>query len=149
MDTAKLEELATLVENGINDPNFKRLIEHVLTRIPDNYMDEFPSFSVYEGPAREGAQVMDDDVALVIFDIPRLTQLTGGDEAVLIGVIAHELAHVFRKDYVTIKEDLTDRLKLEDETDKLAVMWGFRTEVEAFRKKMGPPTDMIKAQKLT
>jgi len=43
-----LEELGVLVENRINDPGFKRLIDTVLSRIPDTYMDGFPPFGVYE-----------------------------------------------------------------------------------------------------
>jgi hypothetical protein len=73
MDIEELNKQAILIEDKINDPGFKRLIEHVLTNIPNDYTEDFPSFSVHEGPVREGAKVMDGDIAIVIFDIPKLT----------------------------------------------------------------------------
>lgn len=78
----------------------------------------------------------------IIFDIPRLNELSGSGESLLIVVIARKLALLFRNDFAAINEDLEDGLKLERDADELAVTWGFGTEVEAFRKKIGPSTSV-------
>jgi hypothetical protein len=126
-----------LIENEIQDPSFRRLFEDVLARIPDSYAEDFPCFSVYEGFALEGASVIDE---IIYFDVSRLTKASGGDQGVLIGIIAHELAHIFLGHSSMIERNPMEGLKLEGEADSLAAEWGFAEEVETFRQKLGPPS---------
>ena len=126
----------TLLDYEINDSNLKKLIDYVLKMIPDEYEENFPSFSIYEGIAKEGANVTED---LIIFDVGRLNELSDDDEDVKIGVIAHELAHVFCR-HATAPDIGKRGLEHEDEADKLASDWGFANEVVAFRRKLGPAT---------
>lgn len=130
-------ETAVLLDYEINDSNFKKLVDRVLRRVPDRYEDEFPTFSIYQVRSKLGAYVDGDNV---VFDVNELDELSDGDDDVKIGIIAHELAHKFLN-HVTF-QNLGSRveLKLEDEADKLASNWGFAKEVEAFRRKLGPPT---------
>ena len=54
----------------------------------------------------------------------------------MIGIIAHELAHVFLR-----HDPTTNRLKAEEEADGLASEWGFSREIKEVRRKTGPPTN--------
>jgi len=136
MNLHRLELTVVLLDYEITDPGLKKLIDSVLSRIPDEYQDDFPSFSIYEGPAKEGAQVTED---FVMFDPGQLDKLSDNDDDVKTGIIAHELAHVFLK-HATAPDVETQGLAYENEADKLAVEWGFAREVQAFRRKLGPAT---------
>ena len=136
MDLERLRKFVIL-EYEIKDAGFKRLIDYVLERIPDVHEEDFPSFSIYEGHAIEGAHVTEDSV---IFDVDKLkNELSDGDEDVMVGIIAHELAHVFLK-HGSVPDMVERGLEYEDEADRLASNWGFAKEVTAFRHKLGPPT---------
>ncbi len=135
MDLERLKETVVLLDYEINNLSFKELIDHVLQRIPNKFEEEFLSFSIYEKPTEFGACVDEDKI---FFDIGELEKKSKGDDAVKIGVIAHELAHVFLKHH-TAPDDGIGGLKNEDEADRLASEWGFTKEVKAFRQKI-PPT---------
>jgi len=128
MRTENLIETCTIIHYEIKDGDFQKLIDTVLKRIPDEYEDSFPSFSIFDGVTKFGASV-DEDV--VTFD----TNLLKKEPVdVKMGIIAHELAHVFLKHayikYPTIKE--------EKEADELACKWGFTEEINSMRRKFEP-----------
>jgi len=121
----KLEPLT--VHNYEVSPAMHNLIMHVLKTIPDEYMDDFPSFSVYEN-SPWGAHVEKEGV--IHFD-PSLLDLPTD---IAIGTVAHEFAHLFLGHTCKgVQEDY--------EADELACRWGFSAEVEAMRRHYGPPTD--------
>lgn len=130
-----MKKEAILLDYKIEDLNFKKLIDRVLQKIPDRYEEEFPTFSIFQGHSKWGAHVYDNNV---YFDVNKLEEISGGDEEVKIGVIAHELAHVFLN-HTTSRDQRRRKLKYEDEADELASTWGFAKEIEAFRQKFGPP----------
>ena len=126
----------TIGEYKITDLSFKELIDFVLQSIPDKFEKEFPNFSIYEGRVRWGALVTEDSVT---FDTYRLVEECQNDKDVLIGVIAHEFSHVFCEHGIFVNEDFS--LKVEDEADKMAIKWGFKKEIKAFRKKIPATID--------
>jgi len=135
MDMERMRKVATLLNYEIKDLNFKRLVDHVLQRIPDRYEEGFLSFSIYQRYSKWGAHVYDNNV---YFDVKKLEEKSGGDEDVKIGFIAHELAHVFLN-HTSSQNQGRLTLKHEDEADEFASMWGFAKEIKAFRQKIGPP----------
>jgi len=135
MDIVKLMRNGILGDYKIKDPQFKEYIDHVLTKIPESYEEDFPDFSIYEGSVRWGAMVADSSVT---FDVYRIKQLCDDSESALIGLIAHEFAHVFCEHG---KADHKVGLEVEDEADNLACKWGFKKEIEDFRNKIKPNID--------
>ncbi len=83
------------------------------------------------------AYVIKGDFDQIFFNADMLERKSGGNDDVQIGIIAHELAHVYLKHL----QDSSVEKGLEcDEADKKASEWGFKKEVETFRNKLGPPT---------
>ena len=120
----------------IEDYEFKVLCDNVLSRIPAKYVEEFPCFSIYEGYSKWGAHVIDDSAT---FNVGMLKKVAMGDNQVLIGIIAHEFAHVFLGH--ADGEDERTGLEKEREADQLARHWGFVEEIEEFRRRLQPSED--------
>lgn len=116
-----------ILDCNIQDEELLVLIDDVLGRITEGVKEEFPSFNIYAATTMEGAYVMEDNVC---FDV---NKMSGHTDEVQIGIIAHELAHKF------LCHDETSGLDEEAEADDLAKEWGFTSEIDALRKKLGPP----------
>lgn len=134
MNLDEIMESAILIAYEIKDPNFKNLVDYVLTRIPDSDFEDSPSFSIYEAPSKWVAHVDEDNV---YFDVEKAIKKSEGNKEVLIGFIAHELAHAILQ-HATKKE--REAFEHEYEADNLGVEWGFENEIKAFRQNFGPPT---------
>ncbi len=133
MDLKKIvDDHSIVLDFTVEDVRFKRLILDVLSRIPDKYEDEFPSFSIYEGDSSFGAHVND---FAITFDPEKLVDMSDNEEIVLVGIIAHEIAHIFCG-----HEGSTGDLSEDHEADDVARSWGFESEVNAMREKLGPAT---------
>jgi len=132
MNLKTLKEITVIINYEVNDAHFKKQIDQVLTRIPQSYTWEFPSFSIYQNYAK-GTFVDEDGV---YFDVDEIYAKTSGNSDAILGVIAHELAHVFLMHAVEYTQN--DGLKAEDEADALASRWGFSEEIKIFRQKFGP-----------
>jgi len=128
----KLEPLT--VYNYDVTPAMDTLVRHVLKRIPDSYAEGFPSFSVFESCSPWGAHVERADIEEEgkIFCNPRLVNMA---KNVAIGILAHEFAHLF------LGHTGARSLQCEYQADELACQWGFKKEVRAMRRHLGPPTD--------
>lgn len=61
--------------------------------------------------------------------------VSGYKKDVMIGIVAHEFAHVYCG-----HNGETGELTKEDEADDMARVWGFESEVDVMREKLGPTT---------
>ena len=114
-------------------PEMDILVRHVLSAIPDEYAEEFPSFSVIESRSSGYTRFERhsfEEVGRLYFD-PRLPSLP---RDVAIGLIAHEFAYMF------LEHTSGGFAGGEYEADNLATHWGFREEIRAMREFTGPPT---------
>ena len=127
MDIERLKEQAILLDYEVEDDVLKSYIDEVLTRIPSSYIEDFPSFNIYNGSSVVAAHVYKDSIT---FDIAKLYKSSEGIKEVIIGVIAHEIAHVFREH--GFKASQKDALSFEDDADQLASEWGFEEEIQLF-----------------
>lgn len=104
------------------------LVKYVLRVIPDDYAEQFPSFSVFEAYSpwhahvEEGGKIFCDSSLLNIA------------KDIAIGTLAHEFAHLF------LGHPVSGGLEDEYKADELACQWGFQKEVAAMREQFGPPT---------
>ncbi len=130
-NVTRWQDEAIILGYGITDEKFSGLLDYVLGKIPEEQMNDFPSFNVDESSAKEGAMVYEDNI---IFDMSVLNKYS---DKVKIGTIAHELAHEF------LRHDETSGLneEVEAEADEQASEWGFSAEIREMRKEAGPPTD--------
>jgi len=128
------DELEPLtVYNCEVSPSMYNLLKHVLKAIPNEYTEDFPSFSVFETHSPWGAHVESDGEGEgSIFCDPRLLN---SPTDVAIGTLAHEFTHLF------LGHSGKGGLQDEYEADELACRWGFSAEVEAMRQHLGPPAD--------
>jgi len=140
MDIERLKEREILLDYEIEDKVLKSYINEVLTRIHPSYIRYFPFFNIYSGSSVEAADVYEDSIT---FDIAKLYKSSEGIKEVIIGVIAHEIAHVYKKH--SSKASQKDALRFEDEADQLASEWGFEQEIQLFREKLGHATDLRQA----
>ena len=136
MDIKRLQHQVILLDYEVRSDPLKSTIDEVLQGIPDKYADEFPSFSIYGGPAVEGAHVEPD---AVYFDIDKLNAKCDENRDAVIGIIAHEFAHVFLR-HTDAGDDGEKGLRHEREADEMACRWGFSSQIEALRRQCGPPT---------
>jgi len=136
MDLEKVRKSIIILDYEVTNRGLDQLVRRVVERIPDKYWDDFPSFSIYEGSSEEGAYVTED---YVIFDPQQLLNKSGDSENALIGLIAHELAHVYLRHGVLAVSNLCSQ-EHEDEADRLASVWGFEKEIRGLREKCGPAT---------
>ena len=104
------------------------LVKHVLKLIPDKYIEDFPSFSVFESPSKWGAYVDEGKIYLG-------SDLLNEPKDVAVGTIAHEFAHLF------LGHIGPGTLQYENEADTLAKKWGFNKQIKVMRKCYGPATD--------
>jgi len=112
-------------------PAMDDLVKHVLKLIPENYTEDFPSFSVCESPSKWGAHVDEENINLD-------PHLLNEPKDVAIGTIAHEFAHLF------LGHVAPGSLQNEYEADTLAENWGFKKQIKAMRKRYGPPSDGLR-----
>ena len=124
-------ERLTILDWHIQDSKLEALVKRVIRRIPPTFTDEFPSFSVVEGPSRWGAHVEPME-KLIVLDA---SKLTAESDDVAAGTVAHELAHVFLG-----TGEGGGGLENEFSADEVARTWGFVGEVDAMRRADGPPT---------
>ena len=140
MDPDRLIKEEDITDYEVKDPKLRKLINYVLRRIPDEYEEDFPMFSLYQTDIidAECAFVVPGDVDQVFINVDMLEDSACGNDDVKIGVIAHELAHVYLKH----PHSSSGRKGLENEeaADSLASNWGFAKEVKASRRKLGSPT---------
>lgn len=120
----------TIMALDIPDIEVRNIFNAVIDRIPDSYGPLFPSFTVIPGPSKMGAHV-DAPSRTLIIEAVKLSQQS---QQVALGTIAHELAHVF------LGRASEPRLEEEYEADDLARRWGFTSEVNERRKRVGPPS---------
>lgn len=120
------------VHNCKVSPAMYNLVKHILKAIPDEYTEDFPSFSVYEHSPWGAHIEKDREGEGILFLDPSLLDLPTD---VAIGTLAHEFAHLF------LGHTGKGGLQEDYEADELACQWGFSAEVEAMRQHYGPPTD--------
>ncbi|GJQ58599.1 MAG: hypothetical protein D8M57_08970 [Candidatus Scalindua sp. AMX11] len=140
MDLDRLINEEYIIDYEVKDPKLRELINYVLRKIPDEEREDFPMFSLYQTDTTDAeyAFIIPGDVVQVFFNVDMLEDGSCGNDDVKIGVIAHELAHVYLKHPHTSSG--RKGLKNEEEADSLASHWGFGKEVKASRRKLGPPT---------
>jgi hypothetical protein len=112
----------------IDDGAFERLVENVLTALPDTIASELLPFAILQG-ANQGGILAHVDSDIIIFDVDKMNQLHLEDD-VRIGVIAHELAHFFLE-HVGGSLSEEEVCKLEEEANAKASEWGFASEIHA------------------
>ena len=97
-------------------------------------------FSLYQTNIvdAECAFVVPGDVDQVFFNADMLEDSSCGNDDVKIGVIAHELAHVYLKH--PHSSSGRKGLENEEEADSLTSNWGFAKDVKASRRTLGSPT---------
>ena len=111
------------VSSGIDS-----LVKYVLRVIPDDYAEQFPSFSVFETYSPRQAYVEDGK----IFCDSSLLNIA---KDIAIGTLAHEFAHLF------LGHPVSGGLEDEYKADELACQWGFQKEIAAMREWFGPPSN--------
>ena len=112
----------------IHDPRLEALVNEVLSAIPEEYEDDFPVFDLRQGLSPWAAHVEPD--GSVTLDPAKLF-VDAHD--VIIGTIAHELAHVFLRHRAVGGHQNEQEL----EADDLAIKWGFESEVSAMIRAYG------------
>ncbi len=140
MDFDRLIKEEDITDYEVKDPKLRKLINYVLRRIPDEYEEDFPMFSLYQTNIvdAECAFVVPGDVDQVFFNASMLENNSCDNDDVKIGIIAHELAHVYLKHPHC--SSCRKGVENEEEADALASDWGFAKEVKASRRKSGSPT---------
>ncbi len=140
MDLDRLIKEEVINDYEVKDLKFGELINYVLRKIPDKYERNFPMFSLFQTDTTdvECALIVPGDVDQVFFNIDMLEECSCGNDDIKIGVIAHELAHVYLKHPYCSSG--SKGLKNEEEADSLASNWGFAKELKASRRKLGIPT---------
>jgi len=140
MKKQDIESLVTSNEfDDIFGKEFNELINLVLRKIPDSYAERFPQFCIMEDnyPNVHGSiacvegRDLDSGEWYVNFTVELLTK---EPRDVQIGIIAHELAHVYLR-HETHEgkkgEKPKDHSKAEKDADELACQWGFKKEIKA------------------
>jgi hypothetical protein len=113
----------------ISVARIKKLLWKVVERIPEE--TEFPFFNIIEDLNwKLDSSVIPRDWVLII----NSKDLNKKGEKTVIGILAHELAHI------ALRHCKIGRLEEESEADNLACKWSFREEIRVMRKKIGPPT---------
>jgi hypothetical protein len=115
-------------------PPMDKLVRHVLKVIPNKYVEEFPSFSVFESVSPWGAHIereSAEDEGKMSLD-PKILKMP---KSVAVGLIAHEFAHLF------LNQTGGGGLKDEYAADAFASQWGFAKEIKVMRRKLGSPTE--------
>ena len=128
---SELEPL-TVYSYKIQSKKLDSLIRYVLSLIPDGNLEEFPSFSVFEAYSKWGAHYKPGgkgDGTIYCDPI-----LASESMDVAIGTLAHEFSHLF------LRHPDKGGLEDEEQADILASTWGFKKEIRALRKNLGPPT---------
>lgn len=113
----------------LSDARLNDLCVEVLGRIPNEFEDDFPVINVQQRDSAWGAHVEDENV--VVLDEEKLARYS---RAEAIGIIAHELSHVY------LQHPKVGGLEDEYSADDLASGWGLDLEVHAMREAIGPPT---------
>ena len=138
MDISKIvDDHDIILDFDVTNSLIRELVLEVLSRIPDEYEEEFPCFSIYEYDHRmykDDAGAYVDDSA-VYFWAERFFKSSDKDRDVMIGIVAHEFAHVYCG-----HDSETGDLSEEYEADDMARGWGFKSEVDVMREKLGPTT---------
>ena len=138
MDISKIvDDHDIILDFDVTNFLIRELVLEVLSRIPDEYEEKFPSFNIYEYYYRmykDDAGVYVHDSA-VFFCAERFFKSSDNDRDVMIGTVAHEFAHVYCG-----HDGETGDLTEVDEADDMARGWGFESEVNVMREKLGPTT---------
>jgi len=138
MDISKIvDDHYIILDFDVTNSLIRELVLEVLSRIPDEYEEKFPSFNIYEYYYRmykddAGAYVHDSSA---FFWAERFFKTSDNDRDVMIGIVAHEFAHVYCG-----HKGRTKDLREENEADDRARGWGFESEVNVMREKLGPTT---------
>lgn len=145
MDLERLKIFGPLIDFEIKNPRLRKLVEHVLKRIPDECEAEFPPMNIYEFHSKDcyGGMVGTSEGEIFIYiNVEKLNNECPDDDAPIIGVIAHEFAHAFldhglESQEILIRGGVEHPRSYELQADVLATKWGFGREVKAVRKKFG------------
>lgn len=114
----------------IKEASFKRLVDEVLARIPSAVVKEFPEFAILQGPQPE--RILAHGSENATYDVDKINALGLSTDA-KIGVIAHELAHIFLG-HIDANWSDEELQTLEDEANDKAAEWGFKKEIEALHE---------------
>ena len=114
MDLDRLIKEEDIIDYEVKDPELMELINYVLRKIPDEYEEDFPMFSLYQ------TNIVDAECAFVV---------PGDVDQVF-----------FNADMLEDSSSCRKGLENEEEADALASNWGFAREVKASRRKLGSPT---------
>jgi hypothetical protein len=121
----------------IEDDDLRRGLDEVLRRIPVEDARDFPDVEILEvDVTAEGANVSGGERWTIRLSPRQLNRRVGSDAAALRGLLAHELAHAFLR-HAEGDESRSGTLE-EEEADRKAREW-VGTEVDAFRRRFGPP----------
>ena len=91
MDLDRLIKEENITDYEVKDPKLRKLINYVLRKIPDEYEEDFPMFSLYQTNIvdTECAFAVPGDVDQVFFNADMLEDSSCDNDDVKIGVIAH------------------------------------------------------------
>lgn len=119
----------------VKDPMLYKLVNEVIKRIPEKYNDNFELFYIYDGAdCKWNAMVLGNTIYL---DTNRLKSY---DTDVILGIISHEIAHVYHHHADDPEPRQHESLDDECQADKTAKEWGFVKEIEKLRKLLGETT---------
>jgi len=106
-------------------------IGEVFCRLPKEvFLEFYRNNLLFLVPPFAGASAFKIDNSLTVVVIPFLS--FERPRAILVGEIAHELAHIYLGHLTLHPNELTD--KHEKEADKIAIAWGFEPEIMAMNK---------------
>ncbi len=128
MNLKSLKEHLILHDFEIVHSEVRLLIEKVLERIPENYLESFPSFSIYQGSAEGFGYVTPD---YIVFDPDRLFKIQ--DQVIQTACIAIFFAH-FYLDHGYETEDSGPFSHKQTATKELILDWGFSMEWEEYQQ---------------
>lgn len=120
--------LGSVFRFDVRDGAFRQLVETVLALIPDVDAKEFPDFAILQ--ADSGGTFAHADAGITVFDVDLMKRLLMDDET-KIGIIAHELAHLFLGHVSGDHQGASDEElhEIEEAADKKAEEWGFERQI--------------------
>ena len=117
-------------------PRIREALEEALSRVPDSIYDDLvhgdrPLY-VAESSRITGVVALDCEGGSGVTLLTLARELDDRAQGELVGIIAHELAHLaLGHRFISWEEKRKSRLREEYEADALACQWGFQRELMA------------------
>ena len=147
MNLERLREFQVLGDYEIRNPRIRKLVEHVIARIPDECEAEFPVLNVVESAKIKtsslgGVSGDDPDETWICLPAEKLDHESPDNDGPIVGVIAHEFAHAFLR-HASETSELYARGGVfrycdhELSANVLATKWGFGQEIKVAKERFG------------